>query len=174
MEHFINLFTIKIDGQNVSEAFYAALQEVVVDTSLNLPGMFSIRLYDDELTWADSTLLDLGKPVEIAAIVDTTDSDSANASPTILIKGEITALEPIFTARGPKMMVVRGYDKSHRMHRGRQTRTFLKMKDSDLARKIAGEVGLTPTLDETSVTYDFILQHNQTNYEFLKSRADRI
>jgi phage protein D/phage baseplate assembly protein gpV len=174
MPHFKNLFTVKIEGANVSELFYDSLQEIVVDTSLNMPGMFCIRLYDDGLTWIDSAVLDLGKQVEIGAIVDEVAGSTSNNTTTVLIKGEITALEPIFSAHGPKIMVVRGYDKSHRLHHGTQTRTFLQTKDSALAQKIAGEVGLTPEVDATTITYDFILQYNQTNYEFLKGRAEQI
>ena len=37
-----------------------------------------------------------------------------------VIKGEIASLEPIFSADGDTAMLVRGYDKSHRLHRGRR------------------------------------------------------
>jgi phage baseplate assembly protein gpV len=60
------------------------------------------------------------------------------------------------------------------LHRGKKTRTFLKQKDSDIVQTIAGEVGLQPEVDATTVTYDYILQNNQTNMEFLLARAQRI
>ena len=164
MPKFIDVFTIKINGTNVSEIFYNDLQDVQVDTSLNMPGMFSFRLHDNQLTWVDNTLFDIGKEAEIGVVPD----ENAGGSASVLIKGEITALEPIYSADGTSCMVVRGYDKSHRLHRGTKTRSFLKMTDSDLVKKIAGEAGLSADTDATSETYDFILQYNQTNYEFLK------
>lgn len=163
-------FLIKIDGQNVSTAFMGDLAEVVVDTSLYMPNMFTIRLRDDKLKWVDDASLDIGKTVEISAEA----GKERGGQTGLLIKGEITGLEPDFSAEGKTTLTVRGYDKSHRLHRGKKTRTFLKTKDSDVAQKLAGEAGLSADIDATSVTHDYLLQNNQTNMEFLLSRAERI
>ena len=52
---------------------------------------------------------------------------------TKLISGEITALEPEFVTSRIPLLRVRGYDRRHRLQRGRKTRTFLQQKDSDIA-----------------------------------------
>jgi len=163
-------FFIKIDGQDVSTAFMSDLDEVVVDTSLYMPAMVTIRLNDDKLKWVDDSTLDLGKSVEISAEAGTEHGGQKGT----LFKGEITGLEPDFSGEGKTFLVVRGYDKSHRLHRGKKTRTFLKTKDSDVAQKLAGEAGLSADVDTTSVTHDYLLQNNQTNMEFLLTRAERI
>jgi uncharacterized protein involved in type VI secretion and phage assembly len=170
MTKFLDQITISIGGQNVSEEFYTALEEILVDTSLNMPGMFTIRVHDPKLKWVDDALLDIGKEVEIK--VET--NDGTIKGPQQLIKGEITALEPCFSAEGATSMVVRGYDKSHRLHRGRKTRTFVSKTDSDLVTTLAGEAGLSSSVDSTSLIYPHILQYNQTNMEFLMARAERI
>jgi len=170
MAKFLTQVLIKIGGQTVSEAFMDDLQEVVVDTSLYLPDMFTLRLYDRDLSWVDDKLLDIGKVVDITVV---TDEEKGGVRGT-LIKGEITALEPNFSAAGDSTMLVRGYDRSHRLHRGCKTRTFLKKKDSEIASQLAREAGLTPQVDATTVTYDYVLQNNQTNMEFLLARAERI
>jgi len=54
-----------------------------------------------------------------------------------LIVGEVTSLEPEFTENQAPMLKVHGYDRLHRFRRGRKTRSFLQMKDSDIAQKIA-------------------------------------
>jgi len=161
---------IKINGIAVSEEFMDALVEVVVDTSLHLPSMFTILLNDADVKWVDDGLFEMGKEVEIE--VETGKEQGALKGQ--LIKGEITALEPHFSTEGQTTLLVRGYHKFHRLHRGKQTRTFLKRKDDAVVQKIAGEVGLSPEIDPTSVTYDYILQNNQTNMEFLSARAARI
>jgi uncharacterized protein involved in type VI secretion and phage assembly len=164
-------FVIKIAGQNISSALYAALEEVLVDTSLNMPGMFTFRVHDSDLSYVDnSDLFDIGKEVEIS-VINAGESDSSG---TVLIKGEITALEPHFSSQGDTAMIVRGYDKSHRLHRGRKTRTFMNVTDSGLVSTIANESGLTAKADTTSVTYPYLMQYNQTNMEFLMARAERI
>jgi phage protein D/phage baseplate assembly protein gpV len=171
MPKFIPIPYIKIGGQDVSQDFENAILEIIVDSSLYLPSMFTIKLMDPQLKWVDDALLDIGKEVQIQMKADENEGPTQAA---ILIKGEITALEPLFSPGGETALVIRGYDKSHRLHRGKKTRTFLKIKDSDLVSRIAGEAGLTPSSDTTSTTYDYVLQNNQTNMEFLMSRAERI
>lgn len=170
MPEFLTQVAIKIDGQQVSQEFYNDLDEVVVDTSLHMPDLFTIRLHDRELEWVDNASLDIGKAVEIS--VETGEQQSGLSG--LLIKGEITALEPLFSAAGKTALVVRGYDKSHRLHRGRKTRTFRNTRDSALIQTIASEAGLSVDADATTVTYDYVLQNNQTNMEFLMARAERI
>jgi phage protein D/phage baseplate assembly protein gpV len=162
--------TIKIDGAQVAENFRTDLAEVVVDSSLYLPDMFTIQLWDEDRVWVDDASLDIGKEVEISVKT----GELWGGLEGVLITGEITALEPNFSNQGRTSVLIRGYDKSHRLHRGKKTRTFLQKKDSDLVSTIAGEVGLSAVVDTTTVTYDYILQSNQTNMEFLKGRAERI
>ena len=169
VKHFTQCF-IKIGGKDVPEEFMDDLAEVVVDTSLHLPDMFTILVRDPELKWVDDALVDVGKEVEIK--VQTGEEQGGQEG--TLIKGEITALEPNFSAEGGTTLLVRGYDKSHRLHRGKQTRTFTQQTDSQIVQNLSGEVGLTAQVDSTSVTYDYVLQNNQTNMEFLLSRAQRI
>jgi phage protein D/phage baseplate assembly protein gpV len=168
----ISLFTIKVNGSPVSAEFMRDTMEVVVDTNLYLPDMFTIQLHDDTLTWADGELLKVGNKVEVSA--ETSGQGGRQGNQATLIKGEITALEPDFSSTGQAVLVMRGYVKGQRLHRGKKARTFLKMSDSDIASKIAQEVGLTPSVDSTSVRYDYVLQNNQTNMEFLLTRAERI
>ena len=69
---------------------------------------------------------------------------------------------------------MRGYDRSHRLHKGRKTRTFLQQKDSEIAEQIAGEVGLTGEVVDSKVTHDYVLQANQSDMDFLQERARRL
>ncbi|CAG0933313.1 Actin cross-linking toxin VgrG1 [Thermoflexales bacterium] len=164
---FISQLFIKVGGSDIATELMNVLHEAVIDTSLQLPSMFSLSFLDPALKWVDESMFDLGKEVEISA-------KTPDGQQGVLIKGEITALEPNFLSDGKTMLVVRGYDKAHRLHRGKKTRTFLKTKDSDLVSKIAGEAGLSAQADTTSITYDYVLQNNQTNMEFLIARAERI
>jgi uncharacterized protein involved in type VI secretion and phage assembly len=165
---YISHFTVQIDGQNVSEGFYDDIVELTVDTSLHMPSMFSVKLHDNDFKWVDDPALEIGKTVKIS--VQTVATQGA----VTLIQGEITALEPVFNASASTVMCIRGYDKSHRLHLGRKSRTFLKQKDSDFASTIAGECGLTPQVETTTTVHEYVIQYNQTNMEFLLSRADKI
>jgi uncharacterized protein involved in type VI secretion and phage assembly len=45
------------------------------------------------------------------------------------------------------------------------------MTDSDIVKKVAGEAGLSVDADSTSEVHDWVMQNNQTNWEFLQERA---
>jgi len=91
-----------------------------------------------------------------------------------LIVGEITALEPQFSANESPTMKVFGYDRLHRFRRGRNTRSFVDMKDSEIAEKIARELQLRVDAEDTQITHQYVLQSNQSDIDFLLERARRI
>lgn len=164
MDHIL----IKVDGNNLSTEVMDDLFEVTVDTSLCMPDMFLISVHDEALKWINEGPFKLGKEVEISAIPE------EGGSSKTLFKGEITALEPEYGEGTQAMLLVRGYARSHRLHRGTHSTAYLQVTDSDLANRIAQEVGLRTQVDATSEVYDYVLQNNLTHSEFLAQRAQRI
>jgi phage protein D len=163
---------IKIGGSAVSPAFMRSLRDVVVETNLHLPAMFTIRLQDNDAKWADnSSLIKIGNPVEVA-VTAPNQGNRSGASGT-LIKGEITALEPSFNTIGALLTIV-GYCKSHRLHRGKKTKTWLRQKDSAIVSALVSEAGLSATVEDSAVLHEYVIQYNQTDWEFLSERATRI
>lgn len=158
---------IKLDGADVQHAVLSKIAEVTVDQHAFLPGMFVIRLNDPDLKLLDEGPFDLTKVVKIEA-------ENSQGQAVVLIEGEITALEPEFGEGMIAELVVRGYDKTHRLFRETKSRAFLNKKDSDLASEIAGAAGLSAQVETTSTVYDHIYQHNLTDLEFLTQRAWRI
>lgn len=159
---------IKVDGNNLPIAVMDDLLEVTVENSLHLPHMFTIHVHDEKLDWLNDGPFKLGKEVEIAAV------EEESGTSHVLIKGEITALEPDFGEGTQATLLVRGYDRSHRLHRGTYSKAYLQVTDSDLASRIAKEADLKANVDSTSEVYDHVLQYNQTHMEFLSERARRI
>ncbi len=162
---------LEIGGQPAPAEMLGQVLEVVVDQQVRLPSMFTLRLEDKALKWVDASQLEIGKEISIAVTAAGSGTHDPVSGP--LFKGEITALEPDYARDGSVMLVVRGYDKLHRLHRGRQTRSFLEMTDADAVKKAAGEAGLAVKTDVTSPTHKYILQNNQTNLEFVQERAAR-
>jgi len=165
-------FDVSVNGTPLAELSLDCVMELAVDQSVSLPSMFTIVLVSldpaSQLpTWAnDSTMFAIGDAVEIKM-------GYRNALVS-MIQGEITSLEPEFSAANPPRLRVRGYDRRHRLQRGRKTRSFLKQSDSDIASAIGSDAGLTVNATATNVTHDYVLQANQTNWEFLCERASRI
>ena len=90
-----------------------------------------------------------------------------------LFKGEIVTVEPDFQAGGVAM-VVRAYDRSHRMMRSRKQRTFLNQTISDIVKKVGSDSGISISADSSGGPLDFVLQHNETDWDFVWRLAKRI
>ena len=168
----IEQFDITIGGQAAPPELVRNLIEIVVDDSLHLPDMFTLRIHDNGLQWVDSELLAVGAQVEIWATAAGQGTRSGASGQ--LIKGEITALAPNFAGTGEAILLVRGYDRAHRLHRGKKSRSFLRNTDSEIAQRIAQEAKLRAKVTSTSVIHDYLFQDNQTDLEFLQARAQRI
>ncbi len=158
---------IKVNGSPLQREVDAKILEIVVDQHTHLPDMFTIRLADPKLDLLDRGPFDLTKEVEIEA-----ETEDGTKHP--LMKGEVTALEPVFGEGMNAQLVVRGYDKLHRLFRETHSKAYLNVKDSDLASQIASSLGLTPAVDATSTVYEHVFQHNQSDLVFLMQRAWRI
>jgi phage protein D len=166
-DQLLSQIYIRISGSDASERLMTDVDEVVVDTSLHLPNMFTIRLNDSSLEWMDSRTFDLGKEVVISAkAIEATQKEK-------LMEGEVTAIEPEFIQDMGATLVIRGYGKSHRLHRGKKARVFVNMSDSAIVQKIAGENGLSTNVESTSPTHEQVFQDYQTDMEFIQDRARR-
>lgn len=159
---------IKVDGSDLPTEVMDDLIEVTVDSSLHLPDMFTIHLHDEGLKRIDEGPLKLGAEVEISA------QPEEGGSSQVLFKGEITASEPNFGEGASATLLVRGYDRSHRLHRGTNAQAYQQVTDSDLANRIAQQAGLRAQVDSTNEVHEHVFQHNQTHMEFLAERAQRI
>jgi len=160
---------IKVGGSPLAVDKISLLFEAEVETTLDLPSMFTLRFYDNEdLVLTDGSVFTVGEAVEI----ELGDTISGQMQP--VMKGEITAIEPEFTEDRQILFTVRGYDRAHRLNRGAKTRTFVNAKDSDIVQKIGAEAGLSVTAEATTQVFEHIFQDDQTDFAFLHERAHRI
>ncbi|MTJ08840.1 VgrG-related protein [Anabaena sp. UHCC 0204] len=172
---------LKIDGASASPELMEDILQISVEESLHLPGMFTLVINNPYLSGRESTepagkhqkLFEIGKKIKIGFSSATTDQ-FPDRTQGYLIDGEITAMETHFTSGSQAPIIIRGYDISHRLHRGRYNRSFQDMTDTDIINKITQEVGIpSGTIDQTGIKHKYIFQENQTNMEFLKERAVR-
>ena len=182
MALYVSDVLINIDGVAASSEFKNDLLQVCVEESLHLPGMFTLVINNpyapgdsQTQTWQHKDLIKIGAKIEIGFQPSTTTGQTNIAPESYIIAGEIAAVETHFTSTSQAPILVRGYDISHRLHRGRHNRSFQDIKDSDLVAQIAGEVGIPlGQITSTTQTYPYLFQQNQTNMEFLRHRAARI
>ncbi|MEA2593658.1 MAG: hypothetical protein QOF01_127 [Thermomicrobiales bacterium] len=161
-------FRLQINGSAAPRELQQAVVQVMVDERLDVPTMFELQLQIDPSRpkWIDDPAIGEGKEVEIFV-------GYANEEKSLCL-GKVTSLDVDLDEQMPTL-VVRGYDLSFALHRDVKSRSFVKQTDGDIARKIASEAGgLTSKIDATSEVHDYVLQHAQTNYDFLSERARRI
>ena len=153
---------VKIDGTEVTDEFMGDLLEVSVENSLHLPDVATLVLHDARLHWIDDASLVPGKAVQISA--------KTGRQEKLLFDGEIVELEPDF-ATNTHQLIVRAFDRLHRLARGQHVRSFLNVGDDDLVKKLAQEAGLQAQIGPTHQLHPYIFQNNETNLAFLQRRA---
>lgn len=158
---------VLINSNSLPEETFGLLAELTVDQHTHLPHTFTLRFFDPDLKLLDGDTFHLNHKVKINA-------QTLGGTEIELIEGEITGIEPEFKEGMNAELVIRGYDASHSLYRITTSTTFLNSKDSDLAAKIAGKLGLQQEIEDTKTVYDHIYQHNQSDLHFLMQRAWRI
>lgn len=163
--------SIKVNGAGLPPTALDDLYAVTVQEDLEAPSMFTLALFNWDqarlaYTWSEERLFSPGNEVEIGlGYLDNIKK---------VMRAEITSLEPAFQPDETPTLTVRGYDHRHRLLRGTKTRSFLKMKDSAIAKQIASAAGLMSQVTDSGVDHDYVLQNNQTDLDFLQDRAARI
>lgn len=164
-------FKVYVGGSELPDETALDILNVRVSDYVEGAGTFTVTFNNwnsqtQEFKWVDGDLLVEGAEVEVkVGFVDDLRS---------MMKGELTALEPEFMAGAAPTLKIHGYDLLHRFRRGRNTRSFANMKDSQIAEQIAGELGLRAQADDSEVTHEYVLQSNQSDVDFLLERARRI
>lgn len=161
---------ISVDGSPIPPEAHVSIHDVEVDQDVETVGMFAITMAggefeNDTFNWIDSDLFRPGAEIKIEI--------GYEVSPELLMIGEIVCLAPEYPDSGSVVLRIQGYERLYKLGLGRKTRSFRDMKDSDIAAQVAQDWNLTPDVDDTVVTHDYVLQNNQTDREFLAERARR-
>ncbi len=175
--------TLYVDGQPAPSDLTDDILQLIVEESVHRPNLFTLVLQNDaqpgrsqDQRWRHHSLLQIGTPIKIGFSASTTEAPVFDdAHPGQLLEGEITAIETHFSEKTQAPVIVRGYDVSHRWHRGTHNRSFQNMTDSDIVKKIAAEVGIPlGDIADSHIPHDYVFQENQTNMAFLRERAARL
>jgi len=165
-----NDYEIKANGAKVSADVTGDIISINVEQALYLPSMAELRmLYFDPTTrtYPDSTIgntFEIGNELEIKfGYVDNL---------TAVFKGEITAVEFSYPTGEIPGLVVRAYDKLHRLQRGRKVRAFVDKSHSDIISQLFQENGLSVAVDSTTPVLKHTIQTNESDYDFIQRLAN--
>ncbi len=161
---------VEVDGQPLDGAAETALVRVAVDDHLHQPDTFELTFQETaDMTVAETARLRVGSAVKVST------SAMGEGTPSLLVSGEVTALEGVYREGKAPLLVARGYDHAHRLSRGRSSATFQNVKYSDIARTIASQVGLgAGTIDDSGRVHEHVGQTGQTDWEFLRGLAREV
>ncbi|MCB9764009.1 MAG: phage late control D family protein [Alphaproteobacteria bacterium] len=154
-------FEVTIGGQKFDQANGGGVQMLVVEDHVDMVAMLTLRMGGNETqprwTWkiGDDVTVKIGE------------------GSREFFKGQITSMEPSYQVEGTSSITIRALDDTHKLGRGRQTRTFEEKSDSDIVKEVAGEMGLSVQAEDTGEPTKYTIQRNESNIAFLKRLAAR-
>jgi phage protein D len=113
-----------------------------------------------ELAFVRNTSVKLGAPIEVYA--------GDEAQPREVFRGNVTAIEADFKMGSPPELAVLAEDALARARMARRSKTYADLAPADVARAIAGDLGLRPViagLDSPTGTW---AQINESDLAFLR------
>jgi phage protein D/phage baseplate assembly protein gpV len=168
-----SLYRIVIDGADLDPVEANFVHEIKITDWLRLPSTCALSVgYPAADEGNPYQALDDSKFV-IGAEIEVRLGATSDRQTQPLFAGEIVTVEPEFEAGGASM-VVRAYDLSHRMMRTRKQRTFMKMTIPQVVSNICRENGLRADVASSRLSHEYILQNNETDWEFVARLAQRI
>lgn len=90
-----------------------------------------------------------------------------------IFRGRISAIQADYPADEPAQLLVFAEDGLQGLRLARRTRTFDDSSTADIAQRLAGEHGLTASVDLDGPTHRVTAQVNQSDLAFLRSLARR-
>ena len=121
---------------------------------------------EQQQLYLDGSIVDFGKKLSVVL-------GAAPAAFTVFT-GWISAIEADFQEGAVPEVVIFAEDKLMKLRMTRRMKTYEKVSDADIARAIAAEHGLTPSVDADGPTYDLVQQWNMSDLAFLRERARKI
>ncbi len=154
---------IKLGGARASDTLMGLLTEFVLDDSTTLPDMLDLTFADTNTGFFEANPFKIGDKVEVEL--------SAAGQPVTKFDGEIVSIGAAYHS-GKFQATIRAFDASHRLNRGRMTKTFEEMTATDIFNKIVADNGLTKgTVESTTVTFPFLTIANETPFACLRRLA---
>lgn len=163
-EPLTNDLSITVDGSELPADVMALLVLAFVEDSRALPDAFELRFRD-----ADRVAISKGG-FRIGSVVKLGVKTGEESATTWIVEGELTSLEVELDARG-SWTVVRGYDQSHRLQRGRVVKAYRDKTASEIVGEIAGRAGLQVGTVDTTPVMPEVVQPNLSDWEFINRLA---
>lgn len=160
-------FEVSVGGSPLPPESAGVVISVTVDNSLNLPDLAVVELSDPGGMLMGRSGLQIGAELGVKV------RDGSGPAAAIFT-GEITALEVDFDG-GVNRTVVRAYDRSHRLLRGRRTKAWIDVTYTDIVRQLAQEAKVPlGQVDSTATVHPQVTQAAVEDWHFMRRLADEV
>lgn len=168
-------FYIRIGGDLATDEMQH-IQELTIESSLHMPDVATLVLRDptplvqgqSAYRFTDDRRGRFVNGQDMTITIKVEEHQEVN-----VFDGEIVEVETQLMQHGQRL-VVRAFDRLHKLSRGTYTRTFQNVTDMDVVKKIAASVGLGAKVGPATFVHDYLIQSNQTNLDFLRERAAKL
>lgn len=140
--------TFKVDGAALNPTHLEQLTGVRIERGFCTVGRATLRFADNGFAISSSSTFSIGAGVTI------TDPSSNQ----VIFNGEVTSVSLEQTPTYVPELVVVADDQVHRLARTSVTKTYLKMKASDVIGKLAKAASLQSDVTATAITFDYLIQ----------------
>jgi uncharacterized protein involved in type VI secretion and phage assembly len=154
---------VEANGSPLPTSEALGLGSVRVQQALSAPTMCELAFYSPPGSAAGGQTLAPGASLRV----------SLQGFALPLFVGEVTAVEYIYGASGQREVRVRAYDLLHRLRKRQTVRVHVQVSLLDLARQLAGGVGLQVHGDEPGPLWRTLYQHRQSDLGLLVETAER-
>jgi len=147
---------LRLDIEEGTEGLRTLVLHLVASASRDQPTT-------DVVEYLDGQVLDFGKRLEASV--------GPPGNEKIVFNGVISAIEVSFEEGDVPHVTARAEDDLMKLRMTQRSATYTNVSDGDVARTIAGKHGLTPDVAADGPTYDVVQQINQSDLDFLRTRA---
>jgi phage baseplate assembly protein V len=154
--------TIELGGTPLPASELRSLGSIRVQQRLSLPTLCELIFMDPRGALASNGVAP-GTSLRV----------STAAQPEPLFTGEVTAIEYAHVAGAPREVRVRGYDMLHRLRKRQPVRAHVQVTLQDVARELVADLGLSVEAAAPGPLWRQLMQHGQSDLDFLAELADR-
>jgi len=168
---FAPAFRIVVDGTNLNSIGAAVSYLSIHTASKSAADAFTFTVanaYDPvnrEFRWVNSYF-------RLATYVEISIGYADKLEP--FFKGVITKVDIKYPEDGMPTLTVSGMDQSFLMMSGKKSKTWKKVKYSEVVRQIGKKYGFELQVDETKVVHDIVEKHATSDYRFVNSLAIKV
>src|SRR5689334_19007858 len=130
-------FDVMIKGQKIEAK---DIDGFTVEQDLGQPDFCAVTLRNMSHDFNDK--FKPGDPLELKVGGGSRYTDSGGGgSKTSIFKGEVVGFESYYKQGGESKLTVRGFNKMHRLLRGKKSKTWQDKSDQDIVSEIVGKAG---------------------------------